>query len=88
MGMLLPKYDEKGRLTREPGILSIKVDGPIFRVALICPSEEGQAVMGFGSLIDLFDRIEASIFAPETIWTKTFDSKKRSGQALRSLLGY
>lgn len=88
MGMLLPKYDDKKRLTREPGILSLKVDGPIFRVSLICPSEEGQTVFNLTTVVDLFDQLERNVVDPTTVWTRTFDAKKRTGQALRTLLGY
>lgn len=86
--MLLPKYDDKGRLTREAGILSIKVDGPVFRVSMICPSEEGQTVMTLSSIVGLLDQLEVILNDPRTVWTKTFDSKKRTGQALRNVLGY
>jgi hypothetical protein len=88
MQLLLPRFDDKRRLTREAGVISIRVDGPLFRVSVVCPTEGVQAVLGTTSLMQLMEQLELFVGDPLTSWVPTYESKKRTGQSLRSVLGY
>lgn len=82
MQLLLPRYADGRHLTREPGVLTIKIDGPIFRITLICPTEAVQTVMETGSFTELFLQVEEHVASAATVWTPTYESKKRSRQKL------
>jgi hypothetical protein len=86
MGLLLPTFDAKARLTREAGILSIRIDGSVFRVTLVCPTEGVQSTYETPTLIDLFSLLNDHLSRPTTIWVPTYDSKKRAGQALKRVV--
>jgi len=86
MQLLLPNYDDKKRLTREPGILSIRVDGSIFRLTIICPTEGLQTTLGLDSIVGLFEALEGHVRSTTAVWVPTYDSKKKTGQALKKVL--
>lgn len=85
-GIIAPKYDAKQRLTREPATVSLRVDGSLFRVTIVCPTERLQTVMQTDSLVDLLDQLDRFLSEPATSWTPTYDAKKKAGQGLRSVL--
>lgn len=80
--LLYPKFVEEKHLSREPGIVSIKIDGSLYRVSIICPTEGLQAVFGLTTLIDLLTQLEVMASDPATDWTPTYDRKKRQRRRL------
>lgn len=87
MQLLLPKYDSSHRLTREAGVLTLRVDGSLFRVSVVCPSEAVQTAVAMHSVVDLLSQVERYLSSDMLDWTPTFDKKKRAGQALKNVLG-
>lgn len=86
LSMFMPKYDSQKRLTREPGAITVRVDGSIYRVTLVCPTDGCQTVLETDTLIELLEQLELHVTSKRAVWVPTFDSKKRSGHALRKLL--
>lgn len=79
--LMMPVYEEK-KLLREPGIIGVRVDGSLFRMTVICPTEGVQTVMETSSILNILEQLERHAAAPGTTWTPTFDSKKRSRRGL------
>lgn len=86
MSLLMPKFNDKGKYTREPGVLSVRIDGSVFRISVVCPTDGVQTVLELTSLFDLFTQIEQHVSRSSTVWVPTYDAKKRAGQKLKSLL--
>jgi len=86
MSLILPAFDKKGRYTREPGNISIRIDGAVFRVTVMCPTDGVQTVVEVTSLLDLFTQLEQHVSRSTAVWVPTYDSKKKAGQKLRSVL--
>jgi hypothetical protein len=84
--LLAPRYDSKQRLTREPGVISIRVDGSMYRITLVCPTEGVQTTLEKISLVDLWDFLELHVCSPSATWPPTYDAKKRAGHGLRKVL--
>jgi hypothetical protein len=82
MQLLLPRAREDGRLTREAGVLSIRVDGGCFSCTLICPTEGVQATLLTGSFSNLLLQLEEWSASNATAWVPTRDSKKRTRRGL------
>jgi len=79
---IMPRYDDKKRLTREAGRLAIAVDGSLFRVTLTCPTEEYQLTLSVVALFTLWDQLEAEAFRPDAPWVPTYDAKKKAKAGL------
>ncbi len=87
LSLLLPVYDDHGRLCREGASLSIRVDGSLYRATLSCPTEGYQGTVTTNRLLMFLGDIEQVINLPDFNWTKDYDSLKKSKQRLKELLG-
>lgn len=83
MELLLPRYDLKGRMTRESGSLSVRCEGSLFRVTITCPTEDAQASMDTDGLIDLLTRIEQWLLTGRANWAPTWKTRERARQRLK-----
>ena len=84
--LLFPVYDEKKRLTREAGVLSLRIDGQLYRVTLVCPTEGVQTTLETTTLLDLFEQLERHCYGTSAAWVPTYDRKKKAGQHLKRVL--
>jgi hypothetical protein len=86
MSLLLPRYDDRKRLTREPGIITLRVDGSLYRITLVCPTDGYQTLLETDTVVEILEQLELHVTSGKATWVPTWDSKKRAGQQLRKLL--
>lgn len=82
MSVLLPRYRGDGKLTREPGVLSVRIDGAVFRITVVCPTEGLQATVETPRIMEILTTIELAVSSPACVWVPTWDSKKRARRGL------
>jgi hypothetical protein len=80
--LLMPRYADGCVMTREPGIVSIKIDGSLYRVTLVCPTERCQTTVGLTTLCNLLLDLECHVSDPKSDWVPTWDSKKKARRQL------
>lgn len=83
MELLLPKYDHKGRMTRESGTLSVRCEGSLFRITITCPTEDAQASMDYHQLVDILTTVERWLLTGKANWAPTWKTRERARQRLK-----
>lgn len=86
MCLLMPSYNERKQLTREPGVITVRVDGSLYRITLVCPTDGVQTVLETDTVVEVLEQLELHVTSQRATWVPTWDSKKRTGQALRRVL--
>jgi hypothetical protein len=79
--LLSPSWID-GKLVREGGRLSIKSDGPSFRVSIECPSEGVQTSFIVESLDKIMENSEKILSQGQMHWGLTWSRQKKNLQAL------
>ena len=87
VSLMLPRYDAFSRLTREPGSITIRPDGGMWRIVMSCPTEGVQCIYGSTSLTLVLDDFEAHIGSENCNWTENYESLKKAKQRLKDMLG-
>lgn len=75
--LLCPRYRD-GICTRQPGRLSIKVDGGCYRVVIECPTEGVQTALAVESIVGLAELVEALLLNGKPHWGMTWQKAKRN----------
>lgn len=86
MSVLLPRYDDAGRLTRESGRLTITCKGTSFCVGIAAPTEGYTGAVMVHSLDAWMDTVEAAIAGNAVVWVTDFQQEKRARQRLKEAL--
>lgn len=84
--LLMPTFDEKGKLTREGSSVSVRVDGSLYRATVSCPTEGYQGSVTTNRLLMLWSDIEQVVNLPEFNWVQDYDSLKKAKQRLKEML--
>lgn len=82
--LLTPKFEGK-YITREPGIISIRIDGSVYRITVVCPTEALQTTFEAVSLMGILDALEMHCASPTAVWVPTHDSKRKAKRGLDRL---
>lgn len=80
-----PIYDGLS-IRRQPGRLTISVDGSYYRVTLACPTEKIQTIFVLDSLAEMFENVEKSLAEGKQVYSPMFDRSKKSKPTLDDLL--
>jgi hypothetical protein len=86
MELFLPRYDEKKRLVRDSGTISIRCEGSLFRVTLTCPTDDAMTYVDVTELQDLLTMLECHVSSPGVNWVQLWDSRKKARQRLKDVL--
>ena len=69
--LLAPRWKD-GHQTRQPGRLSIRIDGGAYRVSIECPTEGLQTSMIVASLENLAEAVEIILMQADSHWALTY----------------
>lgn len=76
MDCLCPQWQD-GHLVKQPGRLTIRVDGPSFLVNLECPTEGVQTTVEVSSLATALQEFEKAISSNQATWKPTWKVLKK-----------
>lgn len=79
--LLSPSWID-GKLVREGGRMTVKSDGPAFRVSIECPSEGVQTSFIVESLDKLMENAEKILSQGHMHWGLTWSRQKKNLQAI------
>jgi len=86
MRLLYPKYDDKGRMTREAGYIRLSIEGQVYTLTLVCPTEGVQCSLSTPTCIEPLAQLEHYVTRPFCAWGPTWERRKKAGQGLKNLL--
>ncbi len=83
MELILPKFDHKGRMTRESGTLSVRCEGSLFRITITCPTEDAQTTFDYHQLVDFLTTVEQWLISGKANWSPTWKTREKARQRLK-----
>jgi hypothetical protein len=84
--LLMPVYDASGRLCREAGSVSVRLDGSVFRLGVSCPTEGLQTHTLVSHLGDVLSALEHHVNRSDCSWVPDYESTKKHKQKLKDML--
>jgi hypothetical protein len=79
--LLMPRYEDSA-LTRAPATLRLKAVGTCWQVAIECPTEGVQCVVGLLTVHNLLEQLELTLGSGQVNWSETWEIQKRARQAM------
>jgi hypothetical protein len=76
LDLLLPRY-VAGTCTRQAGKLSLRVEGPSFKVGIDCPTEGVQTFIHVESLWKALECVEKALASGKCLWMPNYESAKK-----------
>ena len=83
---LLEARWKDGKVTRQPAVLRITIEGSSIIVNISCPTEGEQTSFAIESLTTLCQEAEKILTEGKCLWTLTWDRKKKMKPELESLI--
>ena len=82
MILLRAKYDERQKLIRQEGRLSLAQRGPVWCVQIECPTEGVTTSLEIDSLYNFLEAVEVRAKMHRLIWTQAFKKRRRDLTAI------
>jgi len=74
--LLSPRFKD-GKQTRVPGVLTLTVEGSVYRVTVRCDEEGLECKLTCETLHDIVKRVEQLVASSHTVWSLTYAAKKK-----------
>jgi len=73
---VLLTWDQVGKLKKQPGRLTLSVDGTGWRLTYMDPTAKRSTAVVQPTLMEALKKLDAQVVAPDTVWT-SFGSRNR-----------
>lgn len=83
---LLAERWDAGKMTRQPGRLSVRIEGAAIIVQIECPTEGLQTSFQVGSFSSLFEEAEKILTEGKCQWALTWDRKKNNRPTIETAI--